>query len=102
VRHAILIEERRQRLELRPDQGWKAMQGGCGDAAGLQLLYRADAVDQEPAELGWEYGDGGSGDGTVDRWLFVCDYGRERGDAGASADGAEPDYGWMYLGEGQQ
>ena len=29
VRGAILIKDKRQRLELHPDQGWKAMQGGC-------------------------------------------------------------------------
>jgi hypothetical protein len=28
VRHAILMKGKRQRLELHPDQGWKAMQGG--------------------------------------------------------------------------
>jgi hypothetical protein len=34
VRHAILIEHKRERLELHPDQGWKAMQGGCDFSQG--------------------------------------------------------------------
>jgi len=34
----------------------------------MQLLLRADAVDQE-SQIGWECGDGGCGRRTVDRWI---------------------------------